>query len=78
LKNRWLVASISVAVMLQIAVVYVPFLQAAFKTVPLGIEMWGIAFLAGFSLFIIEESRKFFFPQLFSRGKWQPAGISAQ
>jgi Ca2+-transporting ATPase len=77
LKNRWLVASISVAVLLQIAVVYVPFLQMAFKTVPLGIDKWGIVFLAGFSLFIIEETRKFFFPRLFSRGKWQPVGKKA-
>jgi Ca2+-transporting ATPase len=75
-KNRWLVASISLAILLQVTVVYVPFLQAAFKTVPLGINMWGIAFLAGFSLFIIEESRKFFFPKLFARGKWQPVGKS--
>jgi Ca2+-transporting ATPase len=71
-KNRWLVASISVAILLQVAVVYLPFFQAAFQTVPLGIDMWGIAFLAGFSLFVIEESRKFFFPKLFNRGKWQP------
>ena len=76
-KNRWLVASISVAILLQIAVVYLPFFQAAFKTVPLGIDMWGIAFLAGFSLFVIEETRKFFFPKLFNRGKWQPVGKNA-
>lgn len=76
-KNRWLVASISLAVLLQVTVVYVPFLQAAFKTVPLGIGEWGIAFLAGFSLFVIEETRKHFFPGLFNRDKWQPAGKSA-
>ena len=73
LRNRWLVASISVAILLQVAVVYTPFLQEAFRTVPLGIDKWGIAFLAGGSLFVIEETRKYFFPRLFSRGKWQPA-----
>ena len=64
-RNRWLVASISVAVLLQMAVIYVPFLQDAFQTVPLGIDKWGIALLAGGSLFIVEELRKFFFPKLF-------------
>ena len=72
-KNRWLVLSISVAVLLQLAVIYLPPLQKAFQTVPLGIDRWGIIILAGGSLFIIEELRKTFFPGLFSRGKWQPS-----
>jgi Ca2+-transporting ATPase len=74
LKNRWLVISISVAVTAQLAVIYLPFLQQAFHTVPLSIDKWGIIFLAGGSLFIIEETRKALFPKLFSRGKWLPAG----
>jgi len=71
-RNRWLVISIPVAIMLQLAVIYVPFLQVAFSTVPLGIEMWGIAILAGGSLFVIEETRKALFPRLFTLGKWKP------
>ncbi|MFC2065768.1 cation-translocating P-type ATPase [Chloroflexota bacterium] len=71
-RNRWLVISISVAIMLQLAVVYVPFLQAAFRTVPLGIDKWGIAILVGGSLFVIEETRKILFPRLFNLGKWRP------
>ena len=74
-KNRWLVLSISVAVLLQLAVIYLPPLQTAFQTVPLGIDKWGIIVLAGGSLFAIEELRKIFFPKLFSRGKWQPAPL---
>ncbi|MBN1692843.1 MAG: HAD-IC family P-type ATPase [Dehalococcoidales bacterium] len=74
-KNRWLVLSVLVAVLLQLAVVYLPPLQTAFQTVPLAIERWGIIILAGGSLFAAEELRKVFFPRLFSRGKWQP-GIS--
>ncbi|GAI95100.1 unnamed protein product [marine sediment metagenome] len=58
--------------MLQLAVIYVPFLQVAFSTVPLGIEAWGIAILAGGSLFVIEETRKALFPRLFTLGKWKP------
>jgi len=71
-RNRWLLMSISVAVMLQLAVVYLPFLQVAFGTVPLGINRWGIVLLGGGSLFIIEETRKALFPRLFSSGKWRP------
>jgi Ca2+-transporting ATPase len=72
LRNRWLVASISVAILLQMAVIYVPFLQDAFQTAPLSIGEWGIVILAGGSLFVIEETRKFLFPRLFSLGKWRP------
>ena len=71
-RNRWLVISISAAIMLQLAVIYVPFLQVAFSTVALSIERWGIAILAGGALFVIEETRKALFPQLFSLGKWRP------
>ena len=73
--NRWLVLSVSGAILLQLAVIYLPPLQTAFHTVPLAIERWGIIILAGGSLFAVEELRKVFFPLLFSRGKWQP-GIS--
>ena len=70
--NRWLALSISLAILLQLAVVYLPFMQVAFDTVPIGIDRWGIVVLAGGSLFIIEELRKTFFPRLFSIGKWRP------
>ena len=33
---------------------------------------WGIAILAGGSLFAIEEIRKVLFPRLFTLGKWRP------
>ncbi|MFC1961595.1 cation-translocating P-type ATPase [Chloroflexota bacterium] len=71
-RNRWLLLSISTAVLLQLAVVYLPFLQIAFGTVPLGIKDWGIALLPAASLFLIEEGRKVFFPRLYSLGKWWP------
>ncbi|OGO30518.1 MAG: hypothetical protein A2Z29_11065 [Chloroflexi bacterium RBG_16_56_11] len=73
LRNRWLIVSISVAIVLQLAAVYLPPLQLAFRTVPLGMERWGVVILAGGGLFIIEEARKVFFPRLFSLGKWHPA-----
>jgi Ca2+-transporting ATPase len=76
-RNRYLVAAIALAIMLQMAVIYAPPLQVAFHTAPLSLEKWGIAFLAGGSLFVIEEARKALFPRLFSLGKWQPAGKTA-
>ncbi len=78
LRNRWLLITISAAILLQLAVVYVPFLQTAFRTVPLSIEKWGIAILAGGILFSIEEIRKVLFPRLFSWGKWQPRRKAAK
>ena len=71
-RNHWLIYSILIAILLQLAVIYIPFLQTAFRTVPISIEKWGIALLAGGSLFIIEELRKIIFPRLFSWGKYQP------
>lgn len=71
-RNRWLPVTISGAILLQIGVVYLPFLQVAFHTVPIGIKEWSIALIAGVSLFVIEESRKALVPRLFGIGKWQP------
>ena len=71
-RNRWLIFSIVVAILLQLVVIYLPAFQTAFHTVPISIEKWGIALLAGGSLFVIEETRKALFPRLFSWGKYQP------
>jgi Ca2+-transporting ATPase len=70
-SNRWLLLALGVAVMLQLAAVYLPFMQAAFRTTTPTPEMWAIAVGAGFSLFAAEELRKVFFPKLFSKGKWR-------
>ena len=71
-SNRILLASISVAVLLQLSAIYLPFGQSAFQTVPLSLDRWGIALGAAGSLFLIEEGRKLVAPRLFSWGKWQP------
>jgi len=71
-RNRALIISIGVAVLLQIAVVYVPFLQVAFKTAPLALRDWGIVVLAAGGLFALEEIRKATFPKLYSFGKYRP------
>ena len=71
-RNHWLLIAIAIAILLQLAVIYVPFFQAAFSTVPIGIDKWAIALLAAGSLFAIEEIRKALFPNLFTLGKWRP------
>ena len=71
-RNRVLVLSIGLALLLQVAVVYVPFLQTAFKTVPLTRGDWGIVVLAAGGLFALEEARKVAFPKLYSFGKYRP------
>jgi len=68
-KNRILVVSIGLAILLQLAVVYVPFLQPAFHTVPLEAVDWTVILAAAGGLFLLEETRKALFPRLFSRGK---------
>lgn len=71
-RNRALILSIGLAMLLQIAVVYVPFLQVAFKTFPLTLGDWGIVVLAAGGLFALEEIRKSLFPRLYSFGKYEP------
>ncbi|MBI2857032.1 MAG: HAD-IC family P-type ATPase [Chloroflexi bacterium] len=70
LRNRPLAISIGAAALLQLAVVYVPFLQVAFHTAPIGLKEWGIVAVAAGGLFMAEELRKAFFPGLFSTGKY--------
>ncbi|MFH1639111.1 MAG: HAD-IC family P-type ATPase [Chloroflexota bacterium] len=71
-RNLWLVVFIFVAILLQLAVIYIPFLRPAFGTVPIGLDRWGLVVATAGSLFVIEEIRKMLFPGLFRRGKWQP------
>ena len=77
LKNHWLLMGIGVAVLLQMAVIYIPFLSKAFQTSPLSISQWGIVLTAGATLFAIEEVRKVLLPNLFAMGKFIPFKKSA-
>ncbi len=73
LRDRYLLMSIGITVLLEMAVVYAPFMQVAFHTVPIGAARWGIAIGVAGALFTAEELRKVIAPKLFSRGKWLPA-----
>jgi P-type Ca2+ transporter type 2C len=60
LSNRRLIASIVFSMLLQVAIIYVPFLQSIFGTVPLGAYDW-LKVLAFSSLGL------FIFPEIFMR-----------
>jgi len=72
LRNRWLLLAILGALLLQLAVLYVPFLQVAFQTAPLGPDEWGMVLGASLSVFLVEAGVRALFPSVFLRGKWKP------
>lgn len=56
--NHWLWVAVLASLALQAAVVYVPFLQAAFSTAPLGARDWLICAAVGSSVLWIREAWK--------------------
>ena len=58
-SNRWLILATVFVLLLQFAIVYVPFMQYIFKTVPLSLSDWGIIFAVSAPLLLVEELRKF-------------------
>jgi Ca2+-transporting ATPase len=56
--NRWLWLAIGVSIALQVAVVYVPFLQQAFRTVPLAAGDWLLCAAVASSVLWVAELRK--------------------
>lgn len=57
--NRWLVLVTGFVLLLQLFVVYTPFMQYIFKTVPLSVEQWGLVFALSAPIVLIEEVRKY-------------------
>jgi Ca2+-transporting ATPase len=62
LANRWLIIAVIVALAIQLAVVYVPALQSAFRTVPVGPSELAFVFAVCLSIFVLEEIRKRLMP----------------
>lgn len=62
LTNRWLIIAVIVALAIQLAVVYVPALQSAFRTVPVGPAELAYVFAVCLSIFVLEEVRKRLMP----------------
>jgi Ca2+-transporting ATPase len=57
-SNRWLWAAVLLSLLLQVAVIYVPFLQQAFSTVGLGITDWLICAAVASSVLWLSELGK--------------------
>ncbi|MGK2349055.1 cation-translocating P-type ATPase [Actinomyces sp. W5033] len=56
--NRWLWGAIALGVALQVAVVQVPVLQAAFSTAPLDLTHWAVCLVMGSLVLWFDELRK--------------------
>lgn len=72
LRNRPLLLALGIAVVLQLAVIHLPFMHEPFSTVPMHAFEWVMAMTLGCGMFIAETLRKMFAPRLFSLGKWKP------
>ncbi|MBA2659790.1 MAG: cation-translocating P-type ATPase [Nitrosospira sp.] len=57
-SNKWLWGAVLLSLLLQIAVIYVPFLQQAFSTVSLSLEDWLLCTLAASSVLWLSELLK--------------------
>lgn len=58
LSNPWVLAAWGITVGLQVCAVYVPFLQFALHTVPLGWTDWGLLLLVAAPVFVLTEAYK--------------------
>jgi Ca2+-transporting ATPase len=54
-SNRWLVAAFGVVVVSELAVIYLPFLQPVFKTMPIGLRDWAVVMGLGVMPLVIVE-----------------------
>jgi Ca2+-transporting ATPase len=58
LRNRWLWWSLALSLALHTLVIYVPFLQSAFQTVPLSSADWTLCFVVASSVLWLRELSK--------------------
>jgi len=55
LKNKWLLLAVGLSFTIHMAVVYVPFLEPIFKTVPLNFQDWYLVVLISSAPFVLME-----------------------
>ncbi len=67
-SNPWLLLAWTTTVGLQVCAVYVPFLQQALHTVPLGWADWGLMLVVAAPVFVITETVKWY------RRRWGTSG----
>jgi Ca2+-transporting ATPase len=58
-KNPWLWVAVLSSMLLQVAIMYVPFLQNIFSMVPLSLAEWGMVVGVAFAGFVYLEVHKF-------------------
>jgi Ca2+-transporting ATPase len=58
LSNKWLIAATLFVLALQFGVVYIPFMQYIFRTVPLSFQDWALIMGVSCPIVLIEEIRK--------------------
>ncbi|MFX0067783.1 MAG: calcium-transporting P-type ATPase, PMR1-type [Promethearchaeota archaeon] len=58
LTNKYLIGAVFSSILLQLAVIYVPFLQGVFGTLPIGLFEWVLIVLVSSSVFIVVEIQK--------------------
>jgi len=59
-SNPWVLLAWTFTIGLQVCAVYVPFLQKALHTVPLGWADWGLIFMIALPIFVMAEAYKWF------------------
>ena len=57
--NKYLIIGLTAAVLLQLALLYLPFFQGIFSVAPLGLDSWAKIIAFGSAVFWAEEIRKF-------------------
>lgn len=65
-SNFWLILATITVLLLQIAVIYIPYMQHIFRTVPLSLHHWIYAIGVSSGILIIEETRKLIYRFFFS------------
>ncbi len=58
--NKWVLSAWVATVGLQVCAIYIPFLQKALHTVPLGLSDWGIMLIVAVPVFLAAELAKWF------------------
>ena len=74
LRNGWLVLAVAVGLALQLAVVYIPTLQGAFGTVPLGVADWLFCAAVASTIVVAREGGKAWWRAV---DRWRAAPLSA-
>ncbi len=66
-SNKFLVGATVIVILLQLAALYLPFLQNILHTTPLSLADWALVLLVAASIIVVEEIRKFFYRHQFAK-----------